>query len=140
LSELLDSFRRASRSQREKGSYFEELIICYLRHEPSYRDLYDEVLPWREWAERQGIDRRDVGIALVARTRATGEFHAIQCKLYDPGHRIQRSDIDPFFTASGKQPFTHRVIVATTDRWNANAEDALRDQQPPVSRIDLHDL
>jgi len=140
LSELLDSFRRASRSQREKGSYFEELIICYLRHEPSYRDLYDEVLPWREWAERQGIDRRDVGIDLVARTRATGEFHAIQCKLYDPGHRIQRSDIDSFFTASGKQPFTHRVIVATTDRWNANAEDALRDQQPPVSRIDLHDL
>src|SRR5690606_9309623 len=34
-------------------------------------------------------------------------------------------------------PFTHRIIVATTNHWSEHAEDALRDQQPPVNKIDL---
>lgn len=51
---------------------------------------------------------------LVAKT-ATGEFHAVQCKLYAEDYRLQKSDIDSFFTASGKKPFTHRIIVSTTN-------------------------
>ena len=70
----------------------------------------------------------------------TGEFHAVQCKLYAPNYRLQKADIDSFFTASGKKPFTHRLIVCTTNHWSPNAEDALIDQQPPVSKIDLSDL
>lgn len=140
LNELLDSFRAAAKSEREKGTYFEELIVCYLRHEASYRDLYDRVWTYADWAEEQGLVRGDAGIDLVARTAGTGEFHAIQCKLYAPTYRLQKADIDSFFTASGKKSFTHRVIVSTTNLWSEHAEDALRDQQPPVSKIDLHDL
>ena len=65
------------------------------------------------------------------------EVHAIQCKLYAPDHRVQKADIDSFFTASGKKPFVRRVIVATTNLWSEHAEEALRDQQPPVTKIDL---
>lgn len=83
---------------------------------------------------------RDTGIDLVAKTDGTGEYHAIQCKLYAEDYRIQKKDIDSFFTASGRKPFTHRIIVSTTTNWSEHAEDALRDQQPPVSKIDLHDL
>ena len=140
LSELLDTFRQRSLSEREKGGYFEELIACYLRNEPSYQDLYEEVLLWRDWAAQQGIDRRDIGIDLVARTRGTGEYHAIQCKLYAPDYRLQRADIDSFFTASGQAPFSRRIIVSTTLKWSEHAEAALVNQQPPVSKIDLHDL
>ncbi len=140
LSDLLNSFRQAAVTEREKGTYFEELIACYLRNEASYRDLYSQVWIYSGWASEQGFDRRDTGIDLVAKTTGTGEYHAIQCKLYSPDYRLQKGDIDSFFTASGKKPFTHRIIVSTTNYWSTHAEEALRDQQPPVSKIDLNDL
>ena len=140
LHTLLTDFRRAAKTEREKGTYFEELVVCYLRNEATYQDLYSDVWTYAGWAEQQGLDRRDTGIDLVAKTAGTGDIHAIQCKLYAEDYRVQKSDLDSFFTASGKKPFAHRVIITTTDQWTEHAEDALRDQQPPVSKIDLHDL
>ncbi|GAB6404417.1 DEAD/DEAH box helicase [Pseudomonas sp. MHK4] len=140
LCSLLDIYRAASASEREKGTYFEELICAYLRNEATYRDLYDQVWTYAEWAKEQGLDGRDTGIDLVARTQGTGEYHAIQCKLYAEDYRVQKKDIDSFFTASGKAPFTHRIIVTTTNNWSEHAEDALQGQQPPVSKIDLQAL
>jgi predicted helicase len=140
LSSLLEHYRQSSMSEREKGTYFEELMLCYLRNEATYRDLYSEVWTYGDWAAQQGLDKRDAGIDLVAKTQGTGEIHAIQCKLYADDYRLQKSDIDSFFTASGKKPFAHRVIVSTTNHWSTHAEEALRDQQPPVSKIDLNDL
>lgn len=139
LEVLLETYRNASVTEREKGTYFEELIACYLRNEATYKDLYQSVQTYAQWAEQQGLDKRDAGIDLVAQT-ATGETHAIQCKLYAPTYKLQKADIDSFFTASGKKPFSHRIIVSSTNHWSEHAEDALRDQQPPVSKIDLHDL
>jgi predicted helicase len=140
LSSLLNHYRQSSKSEREKGTYFEELMLCYLRNEATYRDLYSDVWTYGEWAALNGLDKRDAGIDLVAKTHGTGEIHAIQCKLYAEDYRLQKSDIDSFFTASGKKPFAHRVIVSTTNHWSTHAEEALRDQQPPVSKIDLNDL
>ncbi|MCX4192575.1 DEAD/DEAH box helicase [Methylophaga sp. OBS1] len=140
LREILDSYRTAAVTEREKGTYFEELMICYLRNEASYRDLYSEVWTYADWAKSQGLDGRDTGIDLVAKTAGTDEYHAIQCKLYAEDYKLQKRDIDSFFTASGKKPFTHRIIVSTTNHWSEHAEEAIRDQQPPVSKIDLHDL
>jgi predicted helicase len=137
LEQLLDTFSAAAVTEREKGTYFEELIVCYLRNEATYRDLYSDVWSYAEWADLQGLDKRDAGIDLVAKTQGTGEYHAIQCKLFAPDHKVQKGDIDSFFTASGKKPFTRRIIVATTNHWTDHAEDALYDQQPPVSKIDL---
>ena len=137
LEQLLDTFRTAAVTEREKGTYFEELIVCYLRNEATYRDLYSDVWTYAEWADMQGLDKRDAGIDLVAKTHGIGEYHAIQCKLYAPDYKVQKSDIDSFFTASGKKPFTRRIIVATTNHWTDHAEDALYNQQPPVSKIDL---
>jgi predicted helicase len=140
LNNLLDSFRNAAVTEREKGTYFEELICTYLRNEAIYRDLYSDVWTYADWAIQQGLDKRDTGIDLVAKTNGTGEYHAIQCKFYAEDYRVQKSDIDSFFTASGKKHFTYRIIVSTTNHWSEHAEDALCNQQPPVSKIDLHDL
>jgi predicted helicase len=140
LSFLLDTYRSASVTEREKGTYFEELICTYLCNEATYRDLYDKVWMYGDWAKEQGLDGRDTGIDLVARTQGTSEFHAIQCKLYAEDYKVQKKDIDSFFTASGKAPFSHRIIVTTTNNWSEHAEDALQDQQPPVSKIDLQAL
>jgi len=76
----------------------------------------------------------------VAKTHGTDEYHAIQCKFYAENYRVQKSDIDSFFTASGKKTFSHRIIISTTNNWSGHAEDALANQQPPVSKIDLNDL
>lgn len=140
LHELLDTYRQASLSEREKGTYFEDLIVTYFRNEATYRDLYDKVWSYTEWAKEHGLDGRDTGIDLVARTQGTAEIHAIQCKFYADDYKVQKADIDSFFTASGKKPFTRRLIVTTTNNWSEHANDALQNQQPPVNKIDLNDL
>src|SRR5690606_1841268 len=119
---------------------FEELMLTYLRNEATYRDLYSDVWTYADWAKQQGVEGRDAGIDLVAKTRGTDEFHAIQCKFYAEDYRVQKSDIDSFFTASGKSISKQRDLVSTTNHWSTHAEDALQDQNPPVSKIDLYDL
>gem|GEM_PF-998007 len=140
LQSLLQRFRETAQTEREKGTYFEELTLQYFRNEPAFAALYSDVWLYSDWAKSLGLDARDAGIDVVAKTRGTQDFHAIQCKFFDTDARLDKSDIDSFFTASGKKPFVHRIIVATTNNWTDHAEDALRDQQPPVSKIDLFDL
>jgi len=54
---LLESYRSSALTERERGTYFEELILCYLRNETSYRDLYDEVWTYAQWAAQHGLHR-----------------------------------------------------------------------------------
>ncbi|MEK2610863.1 type ISP restriction/modification enzyme [Pseudomonas shirazensis] len=140
LASLLDSYRNASVTEREKGTYFEELICTYLRNEAQYRDLYEQVWTYSDWAKEQGVDGRDTGIDLVARTQGTKEFHAIQCKLYAENYRVQKGDIDSFFTASGQKPFTHSIIVTTTNNWSEHADNALLNRHQTINKIDLQAL
>ena len=140
LHALLEALRASSASEREKGTYFEDLILSYLRNEPVYRDLFSRVWRWAEWGPEHGFSAKDDGIDLVAEERGTGVIHAIQCKFYASDYRLQKKDIDSFFTASGRKPFAKRLIVSTTDLWSELAEKALENQQIPVSRITLHDL
>lgn len=143
LNNLLSNYRKTSQSEREKGTYFEELIVSYLRYEATYSDLYSDVWLYSDWAKEHpefGLSGKDTGIDLVAKTSGTDEYHAIQCKCYAEDYKLQKKDIDSFFTASGQKPFNHRIIVATTNNWSDNAEASLINQQPPVTKIDLHDL
>ena len=143
LQNILEAFRQAAQTEREKGTYFEELICTYFRYEATYADLYSDVWMFGDWAKEHpefGISANDTGIDLVAKTRGSNEYHAIQCKCYAEDYRLQKGDIDSFFTASGQKPFVHRIIVATTNNWSDNAEASLFNQQPPVNKIDLHDL
>ena len=139
LTQILASFREQAITERDKGTDFEHLSQIYLRNEPYYRDLYLSVLTYGEWAEQQGISKKDTGIDLVAITH-TGETHAIQCKNYAPEYSIAKKDIDSFFTASGKTDFARRIIMVTTNNWTQNASDSLENQSPPVNKIDLSDL
>ncbi len=138
IHDILDQLRDSAWDERDKGDRFERLIVSYLRTDPLYVNKFDEVWRWSDWPQRRR--QPDTGIDLVARDRGTGELCAIQCKFYDPSHILQKPDIDSFFTASGKEGFTSRMIVSTTDRWSTNAEAALEGQQVPVSRIRVQDL
>lgn len=41
-----------------------------------------DVWLWEEWPDRRSTD---VGIDLVTRERGTGDYWAIQCKIFNPG-------------------------------------------------------
>ena len=144
LQTLLARFRAAAVSEREKGTYFEKLIVQYLLYEPDYSALYSDVWDYATWARDEGkefaFDARDDGIDLVAKTHGTEEYHAVQCKFYAADHTLQKADIDSFFTASGQEPFSRRIIVATTNKWSDRAEQAIKNQQIPVNRIKLENL
>ena len=73
LQKILIAYRENSQSEREKGTYFEELVKTYLKYEATYADLYSDVWTYADWAKEQGIDGKDTGIDLVAKTRGTDE-------------------------------------------------------------------
>ena len=114
---ILEELRQAASSNRDLGDKFERLVANYLIIDPQYQ--YTDVWLWGEWQDRSGAD---VGIDLVARDEQ-GDYCAIQCKFYAENHSLQKSDIDSFFTASGKsfatnegeKVFSRRLIVSTTD-------------------------
>lgn len=137
IHEILNEFREAATSNRDMGDKFERLIATYLITDPLQAERFSDVWLWTEWPDRG--NQPDTGIDLVAKERATGEFCAIQCKFYAKGHTVQKADIDSFFTASGKKPFTSRMIVATTE-FGKHAEEALVSQHVPVQRLDVADL
>ena len=138
IQNILKEFREAATSKRDMGDKFERLVLAYLKNDPMYKDRFRNVWLWMEWPKRN--NKPDTGIDLIAEEEATGDIWAVQCKFYDPYHTLEKQDIDSFFTASGKSPFTKRMIVSTTDRWSKNAEDAILNQNPPVTRLRVEDL
>ena len=141
LDDLLESYRQVARTEREKGTYFERLASAFLAEDPVQRQHYQDVQSYADWAAAHGWERRDTGIDLVAKLREDDGFAAIQCKFYDPDHRIRKEDIDSFIAASGKEPFKRRVVIDSTEKaWSENAETMLRGQAIPTIRIGLNDL
>lgn len=137
--DLINTYRITAKTEREKGTYFELLCIKYFENEPFYADLFNVVQPYSEWAKQQGLSGKDTGIDLVATTK-DGEFHAIQCKLYDADRKVTKSEIDSFLSAASKTYFKRRIIVSTTHEWSDNALATLENQDPPVTKIDLETL
>jgi predicted helicase len=137
LDNVLADLRAHATGIRDKGTLFEELVVRYLQADPVYTARFSDVMPYGAWTHAPS--RKDTGIDLVAIER-DGGVCAIQCKFFEPTHTLQKSDIDSFFTASGKAPFTSRLIISTTDKWSSNAEDALSGQQIDVARIGLQDI
>lgn len=138
IYETLDELRHSATSEADKGSKFERLFAAYLRTDPMYAEQFSDVWLWQEWPGREG--KHDTGIDIVAQDRLTGGNVAIQCKFFAESSTVGKADIDSFLSASGKQGFSQRIIVSTTERWNGHAEDAIRAQQIPVRRIGLADL
>jgi len=142
LRELLEKYRNAAHSEKEKGAYFERLTKVWLETAPAQREQFSKVLTWTEFAREHRIDGRDTGIDLVAQLAdSPDDWCAVQCKFYAADYRILKGDIDSFFTASGRRPFTRRMIVdSTTAPWSEHAEAALEGQTVETIRVSLDTL
>lgn len=145
LTDILETFRKTAKTEREKGNYFENLAKLYFQNEPRYQDLYREVWLWEawraDWIKAGHTDPgADTGIDLVAQTNGTDEYHAIQAKFYDSDSTIYKKQVDSFFTASGKKPFTHRLLILSTDKISPHVDTAMQGQHTPCQKITLSDL
>lgn len=89
LLALLEAFRLKSKSEFEKGHYFERLAKLFLEKDDIQRQHYEKVCHFSDWAKENGwSDTSDIGIDLVAK-RSDGEgYAAIQCKFYGSEHQI----------------------------------------------------
>ena len=145
LENLLEKFRESARDKHDKGRKFERLIKSYLKADPKYKSMLEDVWLWDEWPDRWGAD---IGIDIVAREKRTNNYWAIQCKFFEPNQYIQKKDIDSFLSASGKKfstlegdcSFTSRFVFSTSNNWSSNAEKSITAQGIPVNRMTIRDL
>jgi predicted helicase len=138
LETILEKLRASASDTRDQGDRFERMMLQFFKVDVEWAQRFDDVWLWMDWPDRPG--HSDHGIDLVASERESGDLVAIQCKFFDPGTTIYKHHIDSFLSESGKQPFKGRIVVTTTDRWGVNAEQAIENQQIPVSRLRFMDL
>ena len=155
LQDVLKKFRDTSFTQKDKGTRFERLMRSWLRTDPRYSGLFSEVWLWEDFPSRGDFGGKDTGIDLVARTHE-GDYWAIQCKCYAEGTSIDKPSVDSFLATSSRcfadpllrsegvcaldKRFDKRLWISTTNKWGANAEEAIQNQDPQVVRVGLHEL
>jgi len=148
FNSILNKYRKISFSERDKGDRFERLMQAYLQTDPKYAYLFKKVWLWTEFIGRNDLGGSDMGIDLVALT-FDGDFWAIQCKCFQESTVIDKASVDSFLSTSSRKfkdegmkttGFAHRLWISTTNRWGPNATEAIRNQNPPVTRLNLYEL
>lgn len=149
IYDILSHFRATSFTEKEKGTQFERLMRAWLKTDARYAHLFEHVWLWEEFPSRKDFGGQDTGIDLVAKTHE-GDYWAIQCKCYAEDTVIDKAAVDSFLATSSRTftnevtlqttSFAHRLWIATTSHWSSNAEEAIQNQRPPVSRVNLYDL
>ncbi len=145
---ILEKYRKISFSEKDKGERFERLMKAYLLTDPKYAYKFNKVWLWNEFPGKEDLGGNDTGIDLVALTNE-GDYWAIQCKCYQESATIDKPAVDSFLSTSSRHfrgedlkthGFAHRLWISTTNHWGTNAKEAIKNQNPPVSRINLTDL
>ena len=148
LPSILQKYRRTAFSTEDLGSRFERLMQAYLLTDPKYAVLFKNVWLWNEFFAKDHLGGHDTGIDIVCQT-FEGDSWAVQCKCFQEDSYIDKPALDSFLSTSSRKfadenqqtvSFSHRLWISTTNKWTANAEEALKNQHPPVTRINLYDL
>ena len=148
FNQILTKYRKNSFSEKDKGERFERLMQAYLLTEPIYASTFKKVWLWNEFPGKDDLGGNDTGIDLVALTN-DNKYWAVQCKCYQEASVIDKPVVDSFLSTSSREfkdekgqkvKFSNRLWISTTNKWGPNAEQAINNQHPPVSRINLFDL
>ena len=148
FNKILAKYRKISFSERDKGDRFERLMQAYLLTDPKYTSKLKKVWLWNDFFGKNDLGGGDTGIDLVAMT-FEGDYWAIQCKCYQESSIIDKPAVDSFLSTSSREfrndhlktvSFSHRLWISTTNKWGSNATEAIKNQNPPVTRINLFDL
>jgi predicted helicase len=149
FDDILDLFRKESETEREKGKNFEKLIQRWFLSDPRYAHVVTTVWLWRDFPSKADFGTKDLGIDLVAKTDQ-GEYWAIQCKCYQENATIDARMVSGFIAESSrlftdetthlKTAFSNLIWVSTTSHWGPNAEEKIKNQRIPFTRINLFEL
>lgn len=135
---LISKIRSSSNASRDYGTKFETLTKDWLSRDTAYKDLFTKIQTYKEWALDNPslvVSAKDTGIDLVATNAEDNFFTAIQCKMYEKDHKVPKSDIDSFVSASDKKFFTKRIIVATNESWSDEVKGDLLSKSTPITVI-----
>ncbi len=148
FNDILEKYRKISFNERDKGDRFERLMQGYLQTDPKYAYRFKNVWLWNEFPGKNDLGGSDTGIDLVALTHE-GDYWAIQCKCYQSTSTIDKPAVDSFLSTSSREfkdenfrttKFSVRLWISTTNLWGPNAAESIKNQSPPVVRINLYDL
>jgi predicted helicase len=148
FQEVLNTFRKFAFSEKDKGDMFERLMQRFLQTDPKYAYILKRVWLWNDFPGKSDLGGGDTGIDLVALTK-DGDYWAIQCKCYQESAVIDKPAVDSFLSTSSREfkgedlkttGFSNRLWISTTNKWGPNATEAIRNQNPPVNRINLFEL
>ena len=138
FDDLINQINTVSKDvQRERGTLFEKLTLAYLKNEPTYKALYQNVWLLSEVPESYGIPKKDTGVDLVAEQK-NGDLVAIQAKFYT--NKVGKSEINSFVAELGKSYYQRGLIVSTMDDWNSNARETIDQNEKGIEIIGLSDL
>lgn len=136
MGAFVDLFNQLDTDDRVKGKQFERICKWFLTNDPVYKHELRRVWLWNEWPGKWGID---AGIDLVAEDRQ-GHLWAIQAKAYNPAYRVTKRDVNKFLAESGREVFTYRMLIATTNLIDRIGERTIQDQEKRVTFFRLNDL
>ena len=138
FDDLINQINTVSKDvQRERGTLFEKLTLAYLKNEPTYKALYQNVWLLSEVPESYGIPKKDTGVDLVAEQK-NGDLVAIQAKFYT--NKVGKTEINSFVAELGKSYYQRGLIVSTMDDWNSNARETIDQNEKGIEIIGLSDL
>ena len=141
LSKALENIRLHSKSEFEKGEYFEKLVKVFLENDTLQGQNFDKVWLFKDWAGERGLASNDTGIDLVAQHSDGTGFCAIQCKFYASDASISKKHIDSFVSAASTKDFVSLMIVDTTLKdFSSNLNAMLDNLDKDWNRIALNDL
>jgi predicted helicase len=78
-------------------------------------------------------------VGLVAEGR-NGYLWAIQAKADDVAYRVTKRDVNKFFAESGREIFSYRLLIATTNLIGRTGDRTIQDQEKRVRFLRLSDL
>ena len=117
FDDVLRDIRGRSSGPKDLGDRFERVILDVLTHDRHYKNRFDRVWLWRDWAREKRVKERvgtgqDLGIDIVARERVGGEFCAVQCKCYADDTTLGTSEVDSFI-AAGVGEMKNYILACT---------------------------
>ena len=118
FDDVLHKIRSESSSIKDLGDRFERIILDILTHDRHYKNRFDRVWMWRDWAREKHIkDERgtgqDMGIDIVARERVGGDLCAVQCKCYADDTVLDRESADRFIAEGVRQDMKNYILACT---------------------------
>lgn len=124
IFDVLDYIEHMSKSAKEKGDLWERVTAWYLRNDPQSQQVVGRVWRWSD-SDNPLYDGQDTGIDIVCEDRdSKGRYWAVQCKNFNPTHKLTYEDLSTFFAkVEAKPAYCGYIVASASDALSGNLTD-----------------